>query len=324
MDTDKTTNTTMTPEEIERIASRQPGWEEDWGKLYALIGEKLDKLCDGRGAPAWPADDACEEFKAEMLENYDRRARLGELLDGYDPEEGALLPAIVARTFVYRRAMSFLKNHRAWRPLYLSHSAGGDEGGTFGDLLPDNNDAERQPRRSGAEKADAHAAVRERLDDELVGLKISYDPGGIDRIVQQAGLQLYPRSDWELRSMQPLRGNLYEAVPAQPPLDSDGRLRQHHETCRRKLVAALEKALADLRKIHYGEKTSARLIDRMNELTYDFLFRPFDCGMLVEIFPGLSHDNAAQRRKRYREMLPEFLKGNACFDQYFQDENEED
>lgn len=304
--------------EIEILRHRREGWERLWGKLYGMFGERLDRLSVKieKTGIGWPDAGTREEFVARLLADYERRFRLGKLLENYVGADGDNPVAYLATlSHVRRRACTFLARER---PRVLSLDTpfpGGDEAETRASALPSAPRATAE--RSNADKAANYSDRRDGLDLALRGLAINIaDAEAPSSVEEQAGMQLYPRCDWNPPAMAALAGRLDRLLPPRPPdgLPRDAALRRLHRERRNALREDFARAGEELAACGDDARAKPReLIARMNRCTFEYLLRPLDARTLMDVL-SVTRNGADMLRKRYRDGLEDLLRGNPAVD----------
>jgi hypothetical protein len=171
--------------------------------------------------------------------------------------------------------------------------------------LPENMDD--CPWEPGREKRLSH--LRQRFD--CLRLRLQPDDA-IDRIREQAGVQLRPRLDWALKRHAGLHRHLQTKLPAPPlpwtsPVD---RLDARHEEAAAEHLQKLS-AIAETR-YNKGKgvtpKQQEEILDREAKALFECIFLPLGASSLQEILE-VGANQAYICRSRYRGVLPDLLEG---------------
>lgn len=294
----------LTETQVIQVKERSAGWERNWWALYVELMQHLDRATSELVLPVpWPSDNEREDFISHLLAGYDRRARSGVLLADYEVSRGDPISYLSSTDFLRRRAISFLR--KRCRPLPES-------------LL-------REGRRQVPLDSDKSPIVPDRhslssIETELMDTEIREALGSIvlaipadrkiTRVIEQAGLQLYPRMQWAETDLQCLRQHL-ERVLAEPGPEWPDRfsmLAAMHAEARRGFNDQLNTICDQI--YNEGKGVSPRrdglLRNRLDKLRFEKVFLPLAAAILMRLL-AITRTDADQRRSRYRDSLPDIL-----------------
>ena len=311
----------LTHEQIERIRNRSPGWEEDWRQLCVLLlGHDAESGALVRAVKAlpvtWPTARRSADFEdggrregterddfiAEKIGQYHRRAHAGTLLVGYDPTLGDVVAFLTSRQMLYCDANRFLS--------ILPHRKPKEE------RIVVSLDEVAEPDEKGGHAQWTDAATQREFED-LIGriqgeLQKNIEKAKrITRIVEQAGIQLYPRLDWSRSAMAPLRehlsNTLRSSVQGGDPLET---LQRAHEAAKQRFARRLDKLAARVDNSGKGVSRRKRelLEERISRVRFERFLLPISHRTLTKLL-GITTPDAAQRRSRYRRSVPDLLPG---------------
>ncbi len=290
----------LTPDQVERIKARSPGWKEDWGQLcVVLLGDDGESGALVQAVRSlrigWPDELERDDFIADVLAAYHRRVLTGGLLEAYDPDSGSVVSFLTTHRVLRVEAIKYLKK-RAMRQLC-----------SFDD---DHFAPHERPRA----KPDLDAGIRP-LTTLIAGVQQQLEQltlEGIKRVtrpVEQAGLQLYPRLDWSQPAMKPVQDRLLQVLcSASDGADRLAALARSHEHADQMFLSRLQRVAAKIHNKGKGVPVRTRelLEQRFADLVFQRVFLPLDAAALVALL-GITSADAAQRRHRYREELPRLL-----------------
>lgn len=279
-------------QDVEVLRDRRPGWERIWGVLCRDLMTALDSATAERIGICWPDDNLRQDFIAEIIGKYHRKAVMGSLLTGYtcactDPAEHSCGAGVVSyltgRKLLRDRALKFIAKE--------SRSRSQDQ------PLP-------PPRDSGE-----FDHLVQQIQDELERFTLRIEPGQeIRQVVEMAGIQLYPRLDW-CRLTQ-LRHWLRTRIPPPPARWKDCfELLEHlHDAAQERLKARLDDLAAQRWNGGHGvsRKKDDELRDLMDQAEVERIFKPLSKADLMCLL-SITDDDAAQRRSRYYRALPDLL-----------------
>jgi len=285
---------TLTHEEVKLLKDRRPGWEPVWAALCADLMAALDNATAGRIGIHWPDDSLREDFVAETIRAYHRKAVGGTLLTGYtcactDSADrrcgGGVVAYLTGRKFLHDRALKFI----------------GDE------TKPPPQDPKQRPapRRGGGE----FDHLVKQVQEELAHLTVRMNSGQrIPQDVETAGIELYPQLDWS--RLTQLRDWLGTRIPPPPaPWKDCFELLEHlHAAAQKRLEARLDELAA--RRWNRGRGVSQEkdheLRDMMDQVEVERTFKPLSAEDLMRLL-AITKTDAYQRRSRYYRALPELL-----------------
>ena len=279
----------LTAVQITRIQDRVDGWEADFRHL---LTELLPKMEERSRDPkfTWPCEDDRQEFFSEVVAKYVERASEGTLLAAYDDSMGDPVQFLTGRAF-HCWALDKLVM-LACRPIQMITK------NERGDWTP----FEVEDARSISQNVqpNVHEGLFQHLRLNLPAIS------KIDRVLEQAGLQLFPRLDWALKEMTNIRRHLISLrAEADPELDW---LAGHHVERQSQLNTEIDKHRA---KLYYdepgaGTRREAFLRHRIARLCFERIFLPLTAVVIDDIL-GVGRQNADQLRHRYRKALPRLL-----------------
>lgn len=308
----------LTPEQVERIRSHSLGWENDWARLCVMLlgydGESGALVRAVKALPVnWPKgsdfEGGCpregterDDFIAAMMARYHHRAHKGTLLLRYDPELGDVIGFLTPRQMLYVEAVKFLRS--------LPHRKPRDERVVVS--LDDVAEPDAKRRFKQRANSQTHSEFKKLIDTVQKELQRKLEETRrITRIIEQAGIQLYPRLDWSRPGISMLREHLSNL------LSDSGHAGDQLKALERAHLAAeaeFEKKLDELAacKYNFGRGVAPRkresLERRISKLRFQSLFVPISEQVLAELL-GITAADAAQRRSRYGKSLPKLLLG---------------
>ena len=296
-------------DEVNTIHELKPDWPRTWARLCSILLGTPDAA--GRLVAAvkslpirWPGGETDhDDFISDLLESYRRRAAKGTLLTSFDPERGGIEDFLCSRKVLRWRALRFLERRAVRFPRDDFH---GDEvGATAGNETP--------PRAPMEMSNEFHERIA--IFDWTLGnlpLQLSArDRQKPTRVAQQAGLQLYPRVDWGDDVYRALHQHLASAVhPASPSADPYATLSAAHANAARvwrsRILDVAKKIDNEGRGV--SEVARERLERRRAKWFFNEIFQPLKVPMLVKLL-RITPNDAAARRRRYRNALPRLLAG---------------
>ena len=296
----------LTPEQIAKIQNQLPGWREAWKELcVALLGWDGESGALVKAVRSlrvtWPEtlvkndDGECErregtareDFIAAVIADYHRRAERGTLLRGFTPGDGDVVSFLTSYKVLRNEAIKFLRKLKTRQEISF--------------------DAEHEPASPQPHDREFESqicAIQRQLE------RISLSPTDrINRIAEQAALQLFPRLDWSEPAMAPLREHLIRVVHS-PNAEQDplAALLQRHRLADEKFEKRMNLLASKRHNMGKGVSVKKREIleKRYGQLLFARVFLPLDTAVLVELL-RIKKADAAQRRHRYRKALKTLL-----------------
>ena len=296
----------LTPEQIVKLQNKLPGWREAWGELCVALlgwdGESGALVKAVNSLPIkWPKalvknDDgererregtARQDFIAKVIANYHRRAERGTLLSTFTPAHGDVVSFLTSRKVLKSEAWKFLSKLKTRQMISL--------------------DAEYEPASPQPPDREFESLicdVQQQLEQIMPSLA-----DRMNRIAEQAALQLFPRLDWSEPAMAPLREHLIRVVHS-PNAEQDplALLSERHRLADQVFRNHLDRLASE--RHNKGKGVSVKKRESLEKLYGQLLFKrvflPLDTAALVELL-RIKRADAAQRRHRYRNALKRLL-----------------
>ena len=307
----------FSPEDLERLATHEAGWESVRDRLWVALEERLHTMILG-GQPADPATwkvrpafnmlpdaDGAQSFICEFIVSLIKKADAEPptLLEGFNGGSDKVLAYLAASDLVKKRALSYI--------------ALMNRGGLTG--AP--RDSSQAPRRRdidgddgiGEDLADSSlGSRREGSDPETRSVRISWDAEiGLDARVRMAALQCWPRLDVDQPGRSDLQSDLEQSVqPSSPGHGAIETLEVQHQAARIRLT----QAIADIdQQIHDAPGMHARTRNDHEARRFGLQADRLLCPLLreqVQALLGLKTPEAAYKQlSRYRKAYPELFPG---------------
>lgn len=262
----------VTPKQIETIRARSEDWRKAWWELYAELADVLERRLPDIGI-GWADAAQPELFAARMLDLYARRAEDGTLLVGFNGSDGTdAIAYLAAGNFLHNRALDFLSQEVVARPFREDEDPG----------AAGPSDRERRTQC-------AHDALRE------IVLELSPETP-VTRAVEQAGMQLEPRLDWEHENHTSIKAHLPVSIVGVESWDGCREaLAHHHDAAGADLDARIVAKRDELRKTRSKSKNRLTLTRQLQELAVKRALEPLGAER-VRALLGLANRNLADRR----------------------------
>jgi hypothetical protein len=273
----------LSADEIRQVDQREPGWENVFDKLWVALHKRLNEI-----APSllqWSnSDHDPREFVSDMLFKYRERAGNGLLLALYDPNRGDVVAFLTSRRTMKCRALD-------WLQLRYRHH------GTIRDTMS------AQPEVAPERHAVIHR-IRQALDQIVLDL-----PEGIviTSDIEQVGLQLFPRLDWTLPSLNRVWCHLRSKINVAGFSDPKREVCSAHESSQGEIARQIVKTNEELSRTAPGTNEHSRFCKRLLKLEFRRFLMPLEAGQVARLLNiGLNPANI--RLTRYRKRLPELLQ----------------
>jgi hypothetical protein len=297
----------LTSEQVRLIQERDPGWENAWAELaLALLGDdgRSGVLCQAipHLGISWPNDATRDDFVAWMMLKFQEKANKGTLLAGYFSERGTPEDYLTSRTTLRHKALAF-----------LSHSSVRQ---AAKELLEQDTLAQWPAPGNDPNFTALLAEVGRRL--ERLSLRTE---GRITAVLEQAGLQLHPRLNWEQQVLARLRDHLANVIrnPDEAPNPFAVLAQVHDEERQYWRIAAEELNAKFFNKGKFCSLAKQRQLEnRWIELLFHQVFMPLRSEAVAKLL-GITTATAHMRRFHYRRRLPDLLPSLAQYYSIFRD-----
>ena len=292
-------------EEIELLAACGDGWEPIWHRLWVLLEERLQEMlmhgtvdeqsCSLKQRFRMLGDvHRAQDFIAELLVQFHRKAELGSLLTAFEGEPDKLLAFLTSPTWVRGRALDFMTTHAR---VGITGMPGGEAEGPAVHRLEDYEagvNIEDRPGTTGG------------VDAMRVPILINWDPGnGVDARVRMAAMQCWGRLDPSQEGLQDLEKDLDDEVRASEGMRPLETLLASLASARAKLCQRLAKIDQSIVDAPGMQRPKREELDAQRvELTVDLLLKPLGPGDVQALLGLPSADAAYQQLSRYRKAFP--------------------
>lgn len=297
----------LTSEQVRLIQEHGPGWENAWAELaLVLLGDdgRSGVLC--RTVPrlgiSWPNVATRDDFVAWMMLKFQEKANKGTLLAGYFSERGTPEDYLTSRTTLRHKALAFLAHSSVCQ--------------AASELLEEDTPAQWAAPGNDPNFTALLAEVGRRL--ERLSLRTE---GRITAVLEQAGLQLHPRLNWEQQVLARLRDHLANVIqkPDEAPNPFVVLARVHDEEQQYWRTAAEELNTEFYNEGKFCRLTKQRQLEnRWIELLFHQVFMPLRSVAVAKLL-GVTKAAADMRRFYYRRRLPDLLPSLAQYYSVFRD-----
>ena len=302
----------FTSEQLQVLCGKSEGWLDIWHQLWEALYERLHGMIIN-GVPNDPdtwslnmhyrmlVDTArAQDFIADLLEDYRRRAELGSLLADFEGAPEKVLPYLAAPRIIRGRALDFIaRNNRM---------------GITG--MPGSLENAPRVRLVEAEEFETHSAASATaspsfgsLDPTRLPIRITWDAEtAIDARVRMAALQCWPRIDPDQEGRARLESDLRDRVSPEEPNDEIDTLLEHHRRARGRIVDRLQAIDAEIQSAPGMHAPRRReLDDQRVMLQADLLLQPLTREQVQQLLGLPSPDSAYQQLSRYRKAFGELF-----------------
>jgi len=303
-----------TPEEIRRVKYLMPGWEYVWNKIAT-------ELCgyggEGRLAQAVKflhlKPQEAEDFVSFALCEFQKEISERKLLDDYDPDH----PKANVYKYIFgkkkKRLSQYYGKFRKETLFFKGNLIRSEHKDKEGTPIPLEDSLMSIYREMSDIIRNNLKSLCARLCDEKLTLQLS-ENSKFDRIHEHAGLQLYPRLNDAITTIQQLIDYVYGAVRKANAMYTEPArtIAREHQEAEDRIQRTVEKYSDELfcltkDKLKNTEPEKREKIkDKLLETDVERYFYPLATEQMMRLL-NLQKNNVEQIHSRYKKRLPKLL-----------------
>ena len=299
-------------EQLRILATKDEGWTALWHQLWEGLYERLhDMLINGvpNDPGTWSLNQKyrmlvdtarAQDFIAELLVDYQRRAELGSLLADFEGPPEKILVYLAAPRIIRGRALDFIARN--------------NQVGITG--MPAAADQGPRVRSIDAEEFDTHADPTDpelvpagTLDTSRLPIAIAWNPGsGVNARVRMAALQCWPRLAPDQDGRDRLEADLRDQVHPDEPNDEIETLLEHHRLARGWIADRLDSIDREIQSAPGMHAPRRQDLDGLRvRLQAELLLEPLTREQVQQLLGLPSPEAAYQQLSRYRKAFGELF-----------------